>query len=50
MKGKRYTEEQIVRILREVESGTPILEACRKPKSIAGGASTEGWTRLSCTA
>lgn len=29
MKGKRYTEEQIVRILREVESGTSILEACR---------------------
>lgn len=29
-KGIRYTEEQILRILREVESGTSIAEVCRK--------------------
>lgn len=29
MKGKRYTDEQIVGILREVEAGKPIVEVCR---------------------
>ena len=29
MKGKRYTEEQIVGILREVDSGKSIAEVCR---------------------
>lgn len=29
-KGKRYTEEQIIRILKEVETGTPVAEVCRK--------------------
>ena len=30
MKRKRFTEEQIIRILGEAESGTSILELCRK--------------------
>jgi putative transposase len=29
MKGKRYTEEQIIRILKEVESGRSVSEVCR---------------------
>jgi putative transposase len=29
MKGKRYSEEQIVRILKEVEGGKPVAEVCR---------------------
>ena len=29
-KGKRYTEEQIIRILREVESGKAIASVCRE--------------------
>lgn len=28
--GKRYSEEQILSILREVETGTSVLEVCRK--------------------
>jgi putative transposase len=30
MKGKRYAEEQIIGILREVESGATVAEVCRK--------------------
>jgi len=30
MKGKRYSEEQIIRILKEVEDGTAVAEVCRK--------------------
>lgn len=30
MKRKRYTEEQIIRILREVESGKTVAETCRE--------------------
>ena len=30
MKGKRYSEEQIIRILREVEAGKPIAQVCRE--------------------
>jgi len=30
MKGTRYPEEQIIGILREVESGVSIAEVCRK--------------------
>jgi len=30
MKSKRYTEEQILRILREIESGKSVAETCRK--------------------
>ena len=29
-KGTRYSEEQIIRILKEVESGTTVAEVCRK--------------------
>jgi len=30
MKGKRYSEEQIVRILKEVEGGRSVAEVCRE--------------------
>ena len=30
MKGKRYSEEQIIRILREVESGKSVAQVCRE--------------------
>ena len=30
MKGKRFTEEQIIKILQEVESGLSIADVCRK--------------------
>ncbi len=30
MKGKRYSEEQIIRILREVEAGKPMAQVCRE--------------------
>jgi putative transposase len=30
MKSKRYTEEQILRILQEIESGKTVAETCRK--------------------
>ena len=30
MKRKRYTEEQVIRILKEVEGGRPVTEVCRK--------------------
>jgi putative transposase len=30
MKGKRYSEEQIVRILREIEGGKSLGEVCRQ--------------------
>ena len=30
MKGKRYTEEQVIRILKEVESGKAVKEVCRE--------------------
>lgn len=29
-KGTRYSEEQIIRILKEVEAGTSVVEVCRK--------------------
>lgn len=29
-KGTRYSEEQIIRILKDVEAGTSIAEVCRK--------------------
>lgn len=29
-KGTRYSEEQIIRILKEVETGTRVSEVCRK--------------------
>ena len=29
-KGTRYKEEQIIRMLKEVESGTTVAEVCRK--------------------
>ena len=30
MKGKRFTEEQIIRILQEAESGLAVADICRK--------------------
>ena len=30
MKGKRYPEEQIIGIIREVEAGSTVAEVCRK--------------------
>lgn len=30
MKRKRYTEEQIIGILKEAEAGVPVAELCRK--------------------
>lgn len=30
MKGKRYSEEQVIRILKEVESGKAVAEVCRE--------------------
>jgi len=30
MRGKRHTEEQIIRILREIDSGTSVAETCRQ--------------------
>ena len=30
MKGKRYTEEQIIGALKEADAGTPIPDLCRK--------------------
>lgn len=30
MKGKRYSEEQIIRILKEVELGKSVAQVCRK--------------------
>ena len=30
MKGKRYSEEQIIKVLREAEAGMTVAEVCRK--------------------
>ena len=30
MKGKRFTEEQIIRLLQEAESGLTVADVCRK--------------------
>ena len=30
MKGKRFKEEQIIRILQEAEAGVPVADLCRK--------------------
>ncbi len=30
MKARKYTEEQIISVLKEVEAGVPVSELCRK--------------------
>lgn len=30
MKGKRFTEEQIIKILRQADGGTPVSDLCRQ--------------------
>jgi putative transposase len=30
MKGKRFTEEQIIKVLRQADGGTPVKEICRQ--------------------
>jgi len=30
MKGKKFTEEQIIRVLKQAESGVPMKELCRQ--------------------
>jgi putative transposase len=30
MKGKRFSEEQIIKVLQEAASGTPVADVCRK--------------------
>jgi len=30
MKGKRFTEEQIIGVLKEVEAGAKVIDVCRK--------------------
>lgn len=54
-KDMRYSEEQIIRILKEVEAGTSVAEVCRKygvsgKPCIAGGVNMVAWTPASCNA
>lgn len=55
-KGTRYSEEQIIRILKEVETGVTVAEVCRKHgvseqtvyrwRNKYGGLETSEWQRL----
>lgn len=45
MKTSRYTEAQILAILRQAEGGMPVAELCREHgMSVSGGAASPGFS------
>ena len=53
MRGKRYTRQQIIATLREVDSGRSVAQKCRHDNVAeatigAGGLGTVAWTRRRC--
>ena len=50
MKKSRYSDSQIISILKQAEAGTPVPELCREhgmstASFISGGLNTAAWTR-----